>query len=585
MGQSGGKQRPQPRATAAPAAPPSATGGDALVERLTEALTQAHPESEAAVRAVVRSVLQPAAPGAAPPQQAEHADPQPQQHQQQRDAPAHPLEPDAAGMRELLEGAGERVVDYLGRLPELPTLKGVGYPDADLAAAMQSIQDLIEPELPERPTPYADLLSVIFDRCLDQGINTAHPGYMGHVGGGGILHAGIADLIADVANRQMAVWICCPGFVRIEMNVIRWFCNLAGLPAVTSLGVLTTGGSLAMLSGVVAARAAKLPDDALAQGRIYLSQHAHHCVAKAAGVAGFPARCVRKVPCDEQCRMRTDALRELIAEDREAGLLPFLVVATAGTTDTGAVDDLGECADICAAEGLWYHVDAAYGFFYLLTEEGRKVMRGIERADSIVLDPHKGLGLPYGTGCLLSRDHALLEHAHNAERGAYMPPAAGSSAGAVPDLVDFTACSPELSREFRGLRIWLPLRLYGAGPFRDKLEANVADARWAAEQLQSIEGVEVPTPPQLSILTFRLLPRPSADADQADSGAALERVNALNRELLKRVNSGGRVFVTPTTLPDGRFVVRLCVNAVRTHREQVSELVSLVAEGAKALRP
>eukprot|EP01065_Artemidia_motanka_P030983 TRINITY_DN3715_c0_g1_i4.p1 TRINITY_DN3715_c0_g1~~TRINITY_DN3715_c0_g1_i4.p1 ORF type:complete len:560 (+),score=101.08 TRINITY_DN3715_c0_g1_i4:266-1945(+) len=553
MGNSGGRDK-GPAGADRPV-PPSSTCGS-LEDRLTAALVAAKPHTEAGIRKVVSSVLSPAAAVTGSP---------------------HPLELDEAGLRRLFEEAVDRVVRYSAELPQMPALAGVSYPDADPKSAGDSVQDLIEPEMPETGESYSKLLSLLFDRCLSQGMNTAHPGYMGHIGGGGIPHAAVADMIGDVANRQMAVWICCPGFVRLEMNVLRWFCDLAGLPRKTSLGCLTTGGSVATLSAVVAARSAKLPGDLHPlSARFYTSAHAHHCVGKAAQLVGFPTQCKRVVPTDELGCMRMDVLREMIAEDRQAGHKPFLVVPTAGTTDTGAVDDIATCADICSEEGLWMHVDAAYGFFYLLTDHGKYALQGMDRADSIVLDPHKGLGLPYGTGCLLCRDHALLEQAHNAERGAYMPPAAGTSGDEVPDLIDFTACSPELSRGFRGLRVWLPLRMYGVRPFRDKLAQNIEDARWASEQLSAIDGVEVCTEPQLSITTFRMLP--------ADQDADLVAANAANKELLKRVNAKGDIFVTPTTLSDGRYVIRVCVNAFRTHREQVASLVRSVKVAVEQLR-
>ena len=265
----------------------------------------------------------------------------------------------------------------------------------------------------------------------------------------------MADLIADSTNRYTSVYGAAPALAQLEANVIAWFCQIAGYPP-EARGTLTSGGSLANLTALVTARRERLPENFLS-GVIYASDQSHHSVAKGAILAGFPEANVREVPTDERFRLRVDALDELIAEDRRRGLTPFLVVASAGTTNTGAVDPLAELADLAAREGLWLHVDAAYGGFFLLTEEGKRTMRGIERADSIVLDPHKGLFLPYGTGAVLVRDGEALRRAHSLTAD-YLPGMQND-----PDRVDFSQYSPELSRPFRGLRVWLPFKMHGAG--------------------------------------------------------------------------------------------------------------------------
>ena len=338
-------------------------------------------------------------------------------------------------------------------------------------------------------------------------------------------------------------------------------------PECFSVGILTTGGSLATFSAVVAARRDRLPENFLA-GVLYASDQAHYAVEKAALLAGFPSGSVRKIATDETFRIRLDALERAIAADRAAGRTPFLVVGNAGTVNTGAVDDLAALADLCDARRLWFHVDAAYGGFFLFTDEGRRRMRGIERADSVVLDPHKGLFLPYGTGALLVRDGEKLKRAH-ALTGDYMP-----SMQEAPDLVDFNLLSPELSRGFRGLRVWLPMKMHGIGPFRANLEEKLSLARRAAAGLARIPVIEILAEPQLSVVAFRLAP-PGLDA------AALD---AINRRLLERVNGRKRVYLTGTLLR-GRFAIRICVLSFRTHRERIDmALEDLAAEAAALTR-
>ena len=214
-------------------------------------------------------------------------------------------------------------------------------------------------------------------------------------------------------------------------------------------------------------------------------------------LAGFPEGNVREIPSDERFRIRVEELARAIAADRSAGFTPFLVVGNAGSVNTGAVDDLAALADIAARERLWFHVDGAYGGFFLLTERGRARMAGVERSDSIVLDPHKSLFLPYGVGSLLVRDGDALKRAH-ALSAAYLP-----SMQEDPDLVDFNQISPELSRSWRGLRVWLPIKMHGIGPFRRNLDEKLDLAAWATEELRGIPGVEILAEPQLSIVAFR----------------------------------------------------------------------------------
>ncbi|MDH3477391.1 MAG: pyridoxal-dependent decarboxylase [Gemmatimonadota bacterium] len=457
--------------------------------------------------------------------------------------PDHQLEMSGAEFTAMVDAAMERIAAHVDSLPVQPShhLEGA----AALARALE------EP-LPERGSSLDELLHTLFNRAVPTSFNTAGPGYLAYIPGGGLLHSAVADLIADAVNRYTGVWLAAPGLVQLETNVLQWLAEIVGFPA-SALGVLTSGGSLANFSAVVTARVDRLPEDFL-DGTMYVSDQAHHSVVKAATLAGFPQRNVRIVPSDERFRMRLDALGAAIAKDRRAGYRPFMVVASAGTTNTGAVDDLRGLADLAATEHLWYHVDAACGGFFALTERGRRVLAGMERADSVTLDPHKGLFLPYGTGSLLVRDGRLLRRAHATE-GAYLPAMQDRT-----EFVDFCQVSPELSRPFRGLRLWLPLRLVGVGAFRDALDEKLDLARHVSRELDRMRGIEVIVEPELSIVVFR------ASGDGPDA----EGTNALNRRLLDAVNRRGRVFLTGTTV-GGRFLLRVCVLSFRTHRDRIEQ--------------
>ncbi|MGH9364281.1 MAG: pyridoxal phosphate-dependent decarboxylase family protein, partial [Thermoanaerobaculia bacterium] len=290
------------------------------------------------------------------------------------------------------------------------------------------------------------------------------------------------------------------------------------------------------------------------KGTLYVSDQTHHSIQKAAMLAGFPVANVREIPADDRFRIRVDALALQIARDRAAGFTPFLVVGNAGTTNTGAVDGLEAVADLAAREGLWLHADAAYGGFFVLTERGRRALSGLARADSIALDPHKSLFLPYGSGCLLVREPEALKRAH-ALSADYMP-----SMQKDPDLVDFNLISPELSRDWRGLRIWLPIKMHGIEPFRKSLDEKLDLALWAAQELRAIPGIEIVAEPQLSIVAFRF-------KGGAPDGPALDRVN---RDLMVRVNARKRVYLTGTAVR-GSFAIRICVLSFRTHAERMRE--------------
>ena len=456
-------------------------------------------------------------------------------------------------LRELIDAAARRIVEHVASLPEQPSADTEG--GAELARSLVA-------SMPETGRPAQELLDLLFRKVVPKSFNTAGPGYLAYIPGGGLPQSAVADLVADSVNRYVGVFAAAPGLAQLETNVVRWFADLAGYPS-EARGILTSGGSLATFSALVAARRDRLPEDFLS-GTIYVSDQTHHAVQKAALLAGFPPDRVREIPVDDRYRIRLDALVQAVAADRSSGRTPFLVVGNAGTTNTGAVDDLSALADFCTRERLWFHVDAAYGGFFLLTDEGRRQMAGIERSDSVVLDPHKGLFLPYGTGALLVRDGDALKRAH-ALSADYMP-----SMQDDPDLVDFNLLSPELSRDFRGLRVWLPLSMHGAGPFRRNLEEKLALARKAADELRKVPDIEILAEPQLSILAFRLH-RPGLDD---------EALNQLNRNLLERINGKKRVYLTGTKL-DGRFAIRICVLSFRTHRDRMDMALEDIREAVR----
>ncbi|HVL92385.1 MAG TPA: aminotransferase class V-fold PLP-dependent enzyme [Acidimicrobiales bacterium] len=405
----------------------------------------------------------------------------------------------------------------------------------------------------EAGRPLAHLLDLV-GRAAAHGVDTAGPGYLGFIPGGGLFSAAVADFVTLVVNRMMMVPALGPALAQIEATAVRWLADLAGLPPAAG-GILTSCGSMANFSAVVAARVDRLPEDFRA-GTLYVTDQAHHSVAKSAMLAGFAAAAVRPVPTTADLHMDLGALAAMVADDRRAGRLPFAVVANAGTTNTGAVDPLDRLADLAATENLWLHVDAAYGGMFLLTERGRARFAGIARADSVTLDPHKGLFLPYGTGALVVRDSELLRRSHRVA-APYLPDA--DPTWSVPSFADL---SPELSRELRGLRVWLPLQLHGVAAFRAALDEKLDLAAAAHGALRQVRDLELPWRPELSVVAFR-----HRDGDGATD------------DLLQRVNASGRVFLSSTTIA-GRRTIRLSILSHRTHADRVEEAVKLVAQAA-----
>jgi len=428
-------------------------------------------------------------------------------------------------------------------------------PSADFDGVCAALASLRVPA-PEGGRPLGELLGTI-ELAAAKGHDTTGDGWLAYVPGGGLFSSALAEFIARTTNRFIGVWEAAPVAVELEAAAIRWLCELFGLPA-QARGIFTTGGSIATLSALVTARHALLGEHFL-DGTIYLTSETHGAIAKAATLAGFRRTNLRLVATTSELRMDARSLRDALARDRAAGLRPCMVVATAGTTNTGAVDDIDSILEVAHEAGAWFHVDAAYGGFFQLTERGHRLFAGIQGADSIVLDPHKGLFLSYGTGALLVRDGQRLRAAHEIH-GPYLQDLAVE--GDVPNFADY---SPELSRDARGLRVWMPIMLHGLGAFRDALDEKLDLARYLYDELRAIPGLELPWKPELSIVGFRC-------AGDRPEGAA-----TATAALLAHINASGRVFLSSTVV-DGQMTIRACILSVHTHRDRIEELVEIVRE-------
>lgn len=462
------------------------------------------------------------------------------------------LEP-APASRESARGAITRYTEqFLSEIDKLPAF-------TEYSRYSTESPDL---EINEPPIHIDSAIRTIEQFVDHPGLNPASGGHLGYIPGGGIYYSAMGDYLAAVTNRYAGIRFTGPGAVALEHALVRWMAKLVGYPA-TAAGNLTSGGSIANLCAIVAARdASGLAAAEWHKAVIYTTGHAHHCLDKAYRIAGMGESVRRVIPMDSRFRMDTAALERAIEADRREGLRPFLVVGNAGSTDVGAIDPLEQIAEIAKQNKLWFHIDAAYGGFFLLTDEGREKQRGIEKSDSVVMDPHKGLFLPYGLGTVLVRERSHLKKSHQYS-AAYMQDAAAHSEEDSPaDL------SPELTKHFRGLRLWLPLKLHGLAPFRACLQEKLLLARYAHEQLKQMPGVEVLNEPELSVVAFRFVPK-NGDA------------NELNKRIQAAVQKDGRVFISSTTIY-GKVYLRFAILAFRTHLNTIElALQILKAEAGK----
>jgi len=454
------------------------------------------------------------------------------------------LDLDATQMKEMTEVASQFAVEHLASLGQQPSW--------DTEGAERVALDLQRP-LPEHGRPFVQAIDDM-GRAISKSYNTAAGSYMAYIPGGGLYPAALADYVALCTNRYVGMHDAAPALVAIERMAIDWLREFVGYPEGAE-GLLTTGGTLSTWIAIVTARSNKLGED-MSGATYYTSEQAHSCIAKTARLAGLPRAGLRSIPTDGRLRMDPIALATQVAQDRNAGLRPFFVAATAGTTNTGALDPVPAIADLCEAEGLWLHVDGAYGGFFRGVPGGQDLLPGLERADSLVLDPHKSLFLPYGTGCLLVRERGLLQEAHS------------SSADYLQDLdasaYNFAEMSPELTREARGLRVWAAIDFYGAAALRDALREKLELARWLHDELATLDGIEMVDNPQLSVVCFRFRPA-SGDMD------------TFNEALHNRINARQRVFLSSTRLDD-RFTLRVCLLHFRTGGEQAALALTEISE-------
>lgn len=400
-----------------------------------------------------------------------------------------------------------------------------------------------------------EIINIYEKEVAQKGINAASGNHLGYIPGGGIFSASLADVLVGVSNEYAGMNFASPGGVAVEHELIRWMSSIFGYPE-TSIGNLTSGGSIANLIALTSARDKhKIKGSKIEKSVIYLSEQTHHCIQKALRIIGLEDIIIRYVKIDDRSKMITSDLTRHIEKDISLGLSPFLVVASAGTTDTGAIDPLEDIAKICQTHHLWFHVDAAYGGFFMLLDEQKHAFKGIELSDSLVVDPHKGLFLPYGIGAVLIKDKEAVFHSHH-QTANYMQDALQEASPINPADV-----SPELTKHFRSMRMWLPLQLHGIKPFQACLEEKLYLLQYMRSKLDEL-GFSLGPEPELSVSYFWYETK-AADRDE------------FNKKLLEYIHEDGSSFLSSTRIKE-QFVIRIAILSFRTKLKEVDQALKMI---------
>ncbi|MEZ5345260.1 MAG: aminotransferase class V-fold PLP-dependent enzyme [Pyrinomonadaceae bacterium] len=406
-------------------------------------------------------------------------------------------------------------------------------------------------------SPIGELIDIFSEEVAEKGIRPSSGGHLGFIPGGGIYASALADFLVDITNEYAGIYFSSPGAVEMEHELLKWLKAIFRFPD-HAVGNLTSGGSIATLIAFTAARDRhQIKSERIPKSVIYLSSQVHHCVNKAIRIIGLEDVIIRHIKLDANSRIDAREFGEQVDSDQRAGLNPFMVVASAGTTDTGAVDPLEEIGKTARENGLWYHIDAAYGGFFILTGEKKHLFSGIEMADSLVVDPHKGLFMPFGIGAVLVKDREAVFRSHHYTAN-YMQDSVDPNAPVNPSDV-----SPELTKHFRALRMWLPLKLHGIKPFAACLEEKLFLTQYFRKRLVEI-GFETGPEPDLSVSYFWF---PSRGVDQ----------DLFNERLMKSIHRDGRVFLSSTKI-NGKFVIRMAILSFRTKLRTIDLAIEMINE-------
>ncbi len=461
-----------------------------------------------------------------------------------------PLTLSETEMRAIMAEVGTMIVDHFVNLPNQSVTK---------PSTLANLRSGLQETLPLGPTPISDVLKQVQQFVLSEMTHNDHPRNFAFVPGPSNFVGAMADAISSALNIFCGAWIGPSGAAQIEVMTIEWLRQLFEFPA-TAGGLFVSGGSMANLTCLAVARHTNLANNP-ANATVYFSDQTHSSVAKGLKILGFQQYQLRKLPSDENFCLPMEVLAQKIAVDRQQGLVPFCVVANAGTTNAGAIDPLEKIADFCAAEGLWMHVDGAYGGSAAISKTGRGLLAGMNRADSLSIDPHKWMFQPYEIGCALIRNQEHLKDTFkvSAEYLKIMEQSAEQ-----PNFSDYGV---QLSRGFRALKLWMSLKAFGVQAFREAIEIGIENAIVTEQLLRKSPDWEIITPASLGILTFRFVAKNMSE----------DQLSQLNSDMANEMIMSGYAMLSPTVMR-GKTVQRMCTINPRTTRVDIETTIAKLHE-------
>ncbi|CAA0176298.1 aspartate aminotransferase family protein [Tenacibaculum maritimum] len=427
------------------------------------------------------------------------------------------------------------------------------------SATREEMDAVFLQEAPEKSTPATEVLDFVMENVIPYSNIMTHPKSYSFVPGPSNYISTMADTLATGFNIFSGGWVTSPAAAELEIVTMNWLLKMFDFPVERGGGIFTSGGSMANLTALVTARRIKCGDD-FSKAIIYLSDQAHSSNIKAIRVLGFKKEQVRVLPTDIDFKISINKLKNAIAKDKLEGLNPFCFIASAGTTNTGTVDPLNAIADICEEEGLWFHIDGAYGGAAILSEKGKKALRGIERADSLTVDPHKWFFQPYEIGCLLVKNKGWLSSTFS-ENPEYLRDIEGNTSE-----INFYDYGIQLTRRFRALKFYMSIKTYGLETFRKAITYNINLAEEVEAILRKSRNWEIVSPATLAVINFRYHP--------IGMSLSEKELDALNQEISKKVMESKEALLV-TTLLNGEVVLRMCLINPKTSIEDVKETLLL----------
>lgn len=422
-------------------------------------------------------------------------------------------------------------------------------------ASREEMDSLLNENLPEKASNFQDVFDFVVQKILPNSNITTHPKSYSFVPGPSNYVSVMADTLATGFNVFSGGWMTSPAAAELEIVTINWLLKLFKFPTKRGGGIFTSGGSMANLTALVTARRQRCGDD-FSKAIIYLSDQAHSSNVKAIRVLGFKKEQIRIIPTDIEYKIAINKLKNAIAKDKLQGLQPFCMIASAGTTNIGTVDPLNEIAKICKTEKLWFHIDGAYGAAAILSEKGSEILKGIEKADSLTLDPHKWMHQPYEIGCLLVRNHTWLSETFS-EKPEYLRDIEGNTSE-----INFYDHGIQLTRRFRALKFYMSLKIFGLNAFKEAVTYSIKLTENVESLLRKSPDWEIISPATLAVINFRYNP--------INKSFSEKKIDVINQEISKRIIASGEALLV-TTIIQNQVVLRMCLINPRTTINDVKE--------------